>query len=185
MVLKNMGISHYIGITSLTEERKRPFIFAVIFFIVFFCALILGSEIQKMLKSLMKMNKETFVVPQKAIIKEGDKYLILKRSPTASTYPNCWDFPGGRLEAGEDPIEGLKREVKEETGLKIEVNNPIFVFRESLNDHENVFIVYSCGKVSGEIKLSHEHTEFKWATKEEILRLDIENYLRAFLEKQD
>jgi hypothetical protein len=39
-----------------------------------------------------------------------------------------------------------------------------------------------CEKISGKIKLSHEHTEFRWATKEEILTLKTENYLRAFLE---
>lgn len=55
MVSRSMDIGHYIGITSLTEERKKPFVFAVIFFIVFFCALILGSEIQKMLKLDLEM----------------------------------------------------------------------------------------------------------------------------------
>jgi hypothetical protein len=37
------------------------------------------------------MDKYLFVVPQKAVIKQGDKYLILKRSSTAHTYPNHWD----------------------------------------------------------------------------------------------
>ena len=53
--------------------------------------------------------KYLFVVPQKAMIQEGGKFLILKRSPDAHTYPNHWDFPGGRLESGEDIKEGLER----------------------------------------------------------------------------
>lgn len=128
------------------------------------------------------MDKYLFVVPQKAVIKEGSMYLILKRSPTAHTYPNHWDFPGGRLESGEVPGKGLEREVMEETSLKARAIRPIFTFHESLHGRNQFFIVYLCEKVSGEVKLSHEHTEFRWAAREEILKLEIENYLRAFLE---
>lgn len=128
--------------------------------------------------------KYLFVVPQKAMIQEGGKFLILKRSPDAHTYPNHWDFPGGRLESGEDIKEGLEREVFEETGLKVNVKEPVFVFKEMSNNHYAVFIIYLCKKISGEVKISHEHTDFKWATKEEILKLKIENFLRAFLENK-
>lgn len=127
--------------------------------------------------------KYFFVVPQKSIIRDGDKYLIIKRSPNAHTYPEHWDFPGGRLESGEDIQEGLEREVLEETGLKVDVKKPVFIFQEILNGHPTVFIVHDCKKLSDEVKISHEHTDFKWATKEEILKLKIENFLRAFLDK--
>jgi len=50
-----MDIRNYMGIKSLTEERKKPLIWALVFFIVFICALILGSEIQKILKLDLKM----------------------------------------------------------------------------------------------------------------------------------
>jgi membrane protease YdiL (CAAX protease family) len=50
-----MDIKNYIGIISLTEERNKPLIFAAIFFIVFFCALLLGSEIQKTLNLDLEM----------------------------------------------------------------------------------------------------------------------------------
>jgi len=131
------------------------------------------------------MDKYFFTVPQKAVLMKGDKYLILKRSPTAHTYPNHWDFPGGRLESGEDAKKGLEREVFEETGLKIRPGRPEFTFHEMLNGHPVVFIIYRCQRISGEIRLSQEHTEFRWATREEILKLETENYLRAFLETDD
>ncbi|NPD46640.1 MULTISPECIES: CPBP family intramembrane glutamic endopeptidase [unclassified Lentimicrobium] len=50
-----MDIRNYIGITSLTEERKKPLIYAFIFFILYICASIFGSEIQKILNLDMKM----------------------------------------------------------------------------------------------------------------------------------
>ena len=122
-----------------------------------------------------------FIVPQKAAIMEGDKYLILKRSPDTPSYPNCWDFPGGRLEKGEDVLRSLEREVLEETGLRIKATKPVFIFHEILNGKSLVFIIYLCEKISGKINISHEHTEYKWAKRDEILKLDTENYLRAFL----
>jgi mutator protein MutT len=127
------------------------------------------------------MKQDYFVVPQKAVIMDGNKYLILKRSKEAVTYPNHWDFPGGRLEKGENTSEALEREVMEETTLKVKAIKPLFTFHEILNERKLVFIVYLCEKISGEVKLSHEHTEYRWATREEILKLDIENYLRAYL----
>ncbi len=50
-----MDIRNYIGIKSLTEERKKPLIYAIIFFIVYICAAIIGSEIQTILKLDFKM----------------------------------------------------------------------------------------------------------------------------------
>lgn len=50
-----MDIRNYIGITSLTGERNKPLIFAIIFFIIYICAAILGSEIQKILNLDLKM----------------------------------------------------------------------------------------------------------------------------------
>jgi 8-oxo-dGTP diphosphatase len=87
-----------------------------------------------------KYIKYMFIVPQKAAIKDGNKYLILKRSPTSQTYPDCWDFPGGKMEKGEDVAKGLEREVKEETGLKIKVIKPVFTFGEELFKTPHVYI---------------------------------------------
>jgi membrane protease YdiL (CAAX protease family) len=63
-----MDIRNYIGIKSLTEERNKPLIFAIIFFIVFFSALILGSEIQKILKLDLKMGWGQDIVSTTAIL---------------------------------------------------------------------------------------------------------------------
>ena len=60
------------------------------------------------------------ILAQKAVIKQGDKFLILHRASDEKAFPELWDFPGGKLEDGEVPLESLKREVREETQLEIE-----------------------------------------------------------------
>ena len=128
---------------------------------------------------------DTFVVAQKAAIREGGKYLIIKRSPLEDTYVNCWEFPGGKLEKGEEALQGVEREVKEETRLTVKAIKPLFTFKKLMpNGLHYIFIVYHCKKLSGKIRLSEEHSAYRWATQKEILRLEIHPFLRAFLESR-
>jgi len=82
---------------------------------------------------------------QKAVIKDGEKYLILKRSKSAKYFPECWDFPGGKLEPGESGEEGIIREVKEETTLDVEVGEVVFECMLDLHDAGSLthkFVIY-------------------------------------------
>jgi 8-oxo-dGTP diphosphatase len=123
---------------------------------------------------------------QKAIIKKGDKFLILLRSSDSEFFPEDWDFPGGKLEFGEDPLIGIEREVVEETDLKIKVLKVVGTYElDSPRDGKKFphrFTVYSADLISGEVKLSHEHLDFKWVTKEEMLKLKIEPYMKLYIE---
>lgn len=54
-----------------------------------------------------------------ALIKVDGKYLVIKRSKEENVYPEYYDIPGGMVELGEKPCDGLIREVKEEVNLRI------------------------------------------------------------------
>ena len=124
-------------------------------------------------------SKYYFRVPQKACIKKGSKYLVILRSAFAEVHPNCWDFPGGKLEHGENPHTGLEREVFEEVGLKVRVGSPKFVYLETCKEPAYV-VVFDCKLLGGKVKISNEHSAFKWATKIEIQKLKCEPYLEKF-----
>lgn len=118
--------------------------------------------------------------------REGN-YLLLLRS--LDKYPGAipmWDIPGGRINPGTSLIENLKREVIEEAGLKI-TSEPKFIaaqdiFVNEINRHV-VRLTYT-GLGGGNVKLSEEHTDFKWLTLEEILKLDpLDSYLKEVLSK--
>ena len=107
------------------------------------------------------------------------------RSPKAEYFPEHWDFPGGKLESGEDPFTGMAREVEEETGLRVKPLKVLGVYEFDLdNKGENThrFTIYATEIISGKLKLSPEHTEQRWATKDEILQLKIEPYFKPFFE---
>lgn len=124
---------------------------------------------------------------QKAIIKKDNKFLIVLRSPNAKFFPEHWDFPGGKLEPGEELFVGIEREVIEETSLKIKALEIIGTYEIDLElKGEKIpqrFIVYSTDIVSGDVKISNEHLDFKWSTKEEILQLKIEPYMKLYFEE--
>jgi len=120
---------------------------------------------------------------QKATIKRGGKYLILLRAPNAKFYPEHWDFPGGKLEENEHAHHGIEREILEETNLKVKALRAVATYDENDDEGHYHFIIYSTKIISGEIKLSHEHTAFKWATKTEILSLKIQPFITAYFEQ--
>ena len=112
-----------------------------------------------------------FYVAVGALIEKEDQYLVLQRSPEKDVGAKLWEFVTGRLEEEEDPAIGVLREVKEEVDLDVEVIMPIntsFFYRGS-REYPMVFIVFWCRYLKGEVKLSWEHTKYKWVSLDEAI----------------
>jgi 8-oxo-dGTP diphosphatase len=104
-----------------------------------------------------------FRVAVKAFILKDDQLLILKRAEDDVQSANIWEIPGGRLELGEDPILGLMREVREETGLYVKPSLPLSVRHFIRKDEQIVtMLVFFCRASGGTLQLSEEHSDFKW-----------------------
>ena len=101
---------------------------------------------------------KTHLVAVNAFLLKNNKFLLLKRNDP----PLIWGPPGGKLEVNEDPIVGLKRETKEETGLEIEVIMPVTTWFGEFNKKKIFAVDYLCYYKSGKIKLSAEHNSYKW-----------------------
>jgi 8-oxo-dGTP diphosphatase len=126
--------------------------------------------------------KEMYVALKALIVKNG-KILIIKRSSKEDVFANEWDFPGGRLKFGENPIDGLKREVLEETGLKIKIIKPISVWTFFKNNGKTqvIGITFLAKVISGKIRLGKEHTDFKWILPEEIDKYKIHEEVKKLV----
>lgn len=79
---------------------------------------------------------------------------------------NIWNLPGGRLEKGESPWQGVIREVKEETGLNVEIVRLIGVYSKP-NKDEIVFS-FECKMTGGELTLNDEAKDIKYFSLTEI-----------------
>lgn len=110
---------------------------------------------------------DNFRISVKSFIIKDGKLLVLKRTSDNVQKPNIWEIPGGRLEPGEDPREGIKRETKEETGLDIEVLHPINVRHFVREDRQTItMIIFLCKALHDNVKISKEHSEFDWVALE-------------------
>lgn len=101
------------------------------------------------------------------------KLFLPCRATTKKFLPSEFELPGGHLNFGEDFIDGLKREIKEELGMEIIVGEPFEAFtyvNEIKGSHsaEVIFFARFEGDIE-KIKLNPEdHSEYKWITKKEI-----------------
>ena len=130
------------------------------------------------------MNKERkhVGVTQKAIVfKDDGRFLALRRSASALTHALRWDLPGGELEYEEDPRRGIEREILEETGLSVEKLTPFDVFGHTNPGGFWVTIAYLCTATGEKVRLSGEHDDFRWVTKEDFLTLESTDKNRQFV----
>ena len=105
----------------------------------------------------------------KALVLYNNRVLIIRRSSYIETGAGEWDIPGGGMQFGETMQECLTREAKEETGLNVRVERLLFATTRLVTPVRQIIIlVYLCHADSDEVMLSHEHTDYLWATPEQL-----------------
>src|SRR3989344_1576242 len=101
------------------------------------------------------------------------KYLVVCRS--VDKYPEVgakWDIVGGRINTGFSLMENLRREVIEETGLKITGEPKLIAAQDILKTDKHVIRLTYLGFADGEVKLSDEHSEYHWMSFEDMGNLE-------------
>jgi 8-oxo-dGTP diphosphatase len=123
----------------------------------------------------------------KAFITYQGKLLLLQESPNYKDGSNIgyYDVPGGRVKPGEAWSDGLIREIKEETGLTVEVGRPFFVneWRPTVRGEQwqIVGIFFMCSASSDQVVLSSDHAKYIWIDPKEFKNYPvIENMIPVF-----
>jgi A/G-specific adenine glycosylase len=101
-----------------------------------------------------------------AIIRREGKFLIAHR-PSNGLLGGMWEFPGGKLEAGEQLEDGLQREIREELGATIAVENPFGVYRHAFTHFKITLHAFFCRLIDGEPQ-PLAASELHWATPDEL-----------------
>lgn len=109
-------------------------------------------------------------VAQKAVIVRGDGQVLVIRDPR-EVDKNIWELPGGRLNEGEIPEEGLAREIKEEIGIDVVVGEVVYVtqFFQYSENRNALMIAYIATTVDEKAELVLEEgevAEVRWVSKE-------------------
>lgn len=120
-------------------------------------------------------------VTVKAVIKSDDKILLVKEPD------GRWEFPGGKVEFGHRIEESIKRELEEELGIvEIKVGKILnawdWIFNLKNINLQFFMLAYECFTHQKEFKLSPEHVEYGWFSKEEALKLNLTEGTRKTFE---
>ena len=95
-----------------------------------------------------------------AVIRKDDKYLITQRREFA-VLPLKWEFPGGRVEPGEQDEEALKREVRERLDVEIIVDGKLGERRHQYRGYAVELALYAVRLLSDALSAAHVR-EFRW-----------------------
>lgn len=117
------------------------------------------------------------------VVIEDDKnrVLVLRRDLNDDIYPGFWDLPGGGIKENETPQEGAEREVLEETGLRVKLEEDYFETK-TYSDGE-VNYVFKAKLVDGDVAVSNEHSESRWVSKDDWEGLEYTSDVKNILEK--
>lgn len=111
------------------------------------------------------------VVVLKAVIIHQGRILILKRSGSDKVGAGGWETAGGNLEFGEDLDSALIREIKEEAGIHASIDRLLFATTFFTDPGRQIVLLsYLCRTDEPRVTLSHEHDEYRWATKSELVQ---------------
>src|SRR5579863_170090 len=108
------------------------------------------------------------------ILTEGERILICQRHRT-DRYGLQWEFPGGKVDAGESLKEALRRELREELAIDAEIGDEVFRLRHRYPQRSVEVVFFAVPSYRGEIR-NQIFEAVAWATRQE---LSAYNFLEA------
>ena len=120
------------------------------------------------------MTKNPTLMVVAAALVDADRRVLLQQRAPGRQMEGLWEFPGGKIEAGESPERALIRELDEELGISVEAAclAPAAFASEPLGDRHLLLLLYACRKWSGTPRALHAN-ELKWARPVELHRLSM------------
>ena len=125
-----------------------------------------------------------FQVGISAVIEDAEGRILLMRRASSKDFGALeWEPVSGRMEAGESPLDAVQREVLEETGLSVTSIAPFDTFHFDRNGIELVGIAFACHLVDGDLRLSPEHDQAMWVSREQVTRVSVSSRVGASLDR--
>lgn len=121
----------------------------------------------------IKTAENCLIVVAAAMVDRDGRVLVQQR-PSGTAMAGLWEFPGGKIEAGETPEAALIRELQEELGIEVDhaCLAPACFASEPLGDRHLLLLVYALRKWKGVPEARHA-TALRWVRPVELYGLDM------------
>lgn len=116
-----------------------------------------------------------------AVVRRDGRVMLCRRRPGVHNALK-WEFPGGKLEAGEGPEEALARELREELDLRVSVGRVEDVIFYRYPDRDVLLLFYDCRIVEGEPR-PVDCSAIAWARPEELSGFDFAGADREYVRR--
>jgi 8-oxo-dGTP diphosphatase len=114
------------------------------------------------------------------ILQQGGRILICQRKPTGA-FPLQWEFPGGKVEAGEDARTCVKRELQEELAIEADIGSEISAFQYTYpNGFQVSLVFFRVSGYTGEMA-NQAFEQILWVEPSELLSYDFLEADRALV----
>jgi 8-oxo-dGTP diphosphatase len=109
-----------------------------------------------------------------------EKVFLAKRAETKKFLPGVYELPGGHINFGEELVDGLKREIFEEFGVRIFIGDPFYVFTytNAVNGSHSIEVIYFAVLEDAVEKIElnpEDHSDSIWIAENEIEKVVSEN----------
>lgn len=111
--------------------------------------------------------KRPIVIVAACALLDSEGAVLIAKRPAGRPLAGLWEFPGGKVEAGERPEDALIRELREELGIEIAASDltPLTFASHAYPDFHLLMPVYLCRRWRGSVE-AHEGQELSWARPE-------------------
>lgn len=119
-----------------------------------------------------------------AVIREGDRILLHRRSLESRGQPGKWENAGGEIDEGETPEVAIVREIKEELGVDFTIEKRIY--EDDFKSGEDIWhVIIFGGSITGtpQVMDPEETMEIRWFSLAELKSVDLASYTRLDFEK--
>ncbi len=120
------------------------------------------------------------------VIRTGEVLLVRRAYPPRA---GEWSLPGGRLELGESLVDGVRREVREETGIEVEVGPVVEVFDRVHHDGDGrvryhfVIVDFLCRPVGGVLVAGDDATDARWVARADVSGFGVNPHALAVIDQ--
>ncbi len=121
-------------------------------------------------------------LPVVAGIIRREKMVLLGQRPEGGNLAGLWEFPGGKIELGEQPDRALARELKEELNIDAEIGQLKFAATHNYGDVGVLLLFYEVNFWKGQPETAH-HTELRWVHIDDLPKMALPEANRNVLDR--